>query len=799
MTPPDKAKKLGGIVRICVRHQMEACVAVWPGQVRVEGRSAVKTTSRASFTCAAGMRGLWTGSAALVVLLLAIVLMNLACAAPEAELVQTLKTTQDLHTRQTAAGDLAKLCSVSATRDLVAAAQTDQSASAGLQALRDAYIETLAVPPEKKPSEERIAVIAGSIDCLAAIGDEASAEALGAFATSQTSYAVDLRIKAANALGFFPSSASSTPLVHIMSISSGQQDSLQLRQVASGFLMLRPESASELIAARVAAEADEGVCSLIDDTLVGMGEPAAEAIASELTRRSWVAEILYKMGAPAIAALSHQLDNGTDMVRYSALGVLLRLWLDGLTQDVASHLVNGVRVPLLVDARSHAGYADERDGAIESILGEIGAPAVGPLVAQLGAASWVDGVLSSLGAVAAPQLLATVQGADAQQRDRALGVLLDFYSRDHEQAERFLATPDMVGVLIAARSEAGYNESRNSGIDNILVQIGEPAVGPLIAQVDKAEWAGVVLGRTGALAAPQLLQAYENANPPASYTLFGVFLDCYWHDLGGSKEFVVEPGLVPALIDARGQAGYEATRNSIIETILVGVGKPAVAPLAAQLGKNDWVDSLLAVFGDVAAPQLSKALESDDPQTSIHALWALLEMSESAPDVAQPILSKHLSVVVTARTDPSCSGAAASTIDSLLRELGVPAAGALLTAGASLLTDEAEWTDVGRARTIYNLIGSFDAQTAIDAIVDRVSHSGANRLHLLFLAVKLGISGSEERLNQLLYDHGTKSMAEDYLNCGSEALDEGGRKWASMHGYYVSTGEGSHRTAWGAF
>jgi hypothetical protein len=42
-------------------------------------------------------------------------------------------------------------------------------------------------------------------------------------------------------------------------------------------------------------------------------------------------------------------------------------------------------------------------------------------------------------------------------------------------------------------------------------------------------------------------------------------------------------------------------------------------------------------------------------------------------------------------------------------------------------------------------------------------------------------------------------MAEDYLNCGSAALDEGGRRWASMHGYYVSTGDGSHQASWGTF
>jgi len=73
------------------------------------------------------------------------------------------------------------------------------------------------------------------------------------------------------------------------------------------------------------------------------------------------------------------------------------------------------------------------------------------------------------------------------------------------------------------------------------------------------------------------------------------------------------------------------------------------------------------------------------------------------------------------------------------------------------------------------------------------------RLQVLFVAVKLGIAGSEEKLVEVLEAFGDKSMAEDYLNSGSSKLYEGGRAWAQRRGYRVDTGIGSHRVSWGRF
>lgn len=122
----------------------------------------------------------------------------------------------------------------------------------------------------------------------------------------------------------------------------------------------------------------------------------------------------------------------------------------------------------------------------------------------------------------------------------------------------------------------------------------------------------------------------------------------------------------------------------------------------------------------------------------------------------------------------------------------------LLQSGAQLLDTFGNWTDRGKARPIYNELKGMDGRIVTKAMVRKVI-AGENRLRVLFIAVKLGIPGSEDSLNDVLQGYGGKSMAEDYLNSGSRSLYEGGRRWANSHGYNIQTGMGSHRVGWGRF
>lgn len=123
---------------------------------------------------------------------------------------------------------------------------------------------------------------------------------------------------------------------------------------------------------------------------------------------------------------------------------------------------------------------------------------------------------------------------------------------------------------------------------------------------------------------------------------------------------------------------------------------------------------------------------------------------------------------------------------------------ALIATGASLLNDQADWIDRAEGRKVYDRLLRLNGTAVTDGIV-RAVLDGQNRLHVLFLGVKLGIAGSQERLNSVLMQQGDKKMAEDFLNSGSRELHKGGERWAESHGYFISTGMGSHRVGWGQF
>jgi prepilin-type N-terminal cleavage/methylation domain-containing protein len=123
----------------------------------------------------------------------------------------------------------------------------------------------------------------------------------------------------------------------------------------------------------------------------------------------------------------------------------------------------------------------------------------------------------------------------------------------------------------------------------------------------------------------------------------------------------------------------------------------------------------------------------------------------------------------------------------------------LIAHTAGMLNNEAVWIDQNQARQFYETIKRYEDTLIIDSLIRHCLSSPKIRLRILFLGVKLGIPGSQERLNALLMDHGDKQMAEDFLNSGSDSLFAGGNLWAKKHGYSIFTGQGSHRTRWGQF
>jgi hypothetical protein len=123
----------------------------------------------------------------------------------------------------------------------------------------------------------------------------------------------------------------------------------------------------------------------------------------------------------------------------------------------------------------------------------------------------------------------------------------------------------------------------------------------------------------------------------------------------------------------------------------------------------------------------------------------------------------------------------------------------LIFTGANLLDDNAGWADRIRGRKIYDLLKSYNPEL-LSTAMNRTVLIKVNRLHVLFLVVKLGISGTEKSLNDLLLQYGDKAMAEDYLNSRSEKLHDGGVAWAKANDWVIFKGHGgSSRVGWGIF
>ena len=122
----------------------------------------------------------------------------------------------------------------------------------------------------------------------------------------------------------------------------------------------------------------------------------------------------------------------------------------------------------------------------------------------------------------------------------------------------------------------------------------------------------------------------------------------------------------------------------------------------------------------------------------------------------------------------------------------------LVNYSANLLTTYGNWTDFYKARKFYDVLKKIEPNLIVDSLTRHLFKSEI-RLRILFLGIKLGIPDSEEKFINVLEKDGDRSMAEDFLNSGSSKLREGAKKWAKEHGYFVSTGSGSHRASWGKF
>ena len=122
-----------------------------------------------------------------------------------------------------------------------------------------------------------------------------------------------------------------------------------------------------------------------------------------------------------------------------------------------------------------------------------------------------------------------------------------------------------------------------------------------------------------------------------------------------------------------------------------------------------------------------------------------------------------------------------------------------VVATASLVTSAGGWTDKSSGRTLYDELLAASGKAVKISLCQQLLAHPELQTSIVLLGIKLGISGSENELVGILFVYGNKSMAEDYLNSGSNILNDGGYRWARANGYNVQRGYGSHRSNWGSF
>lgn len=479
----------------------------------------------------------------------------------------------------------------------------------------------------------------------------------------------------------------------------------------------------------------------------------------------------------------------TDATAEQGLTALRDEYIAALTSPPEEELSEEAQAALLGLVNCLGSIGDEV--SVEALGALIFGPDAYPLDLKLQAVKALGALQREEAFVQLVESLTTAGGVHGPQIRAAAAVALQ-------------ASPESAALLVEARTESAGDEAMCSAIDDLLVGMGEAATEPLVAAIGQQEWTLQVLYEVGSPAAPALAQLLDGSEGVERDRALGVLLQLYQGNEAALATYLVKPELVPVLIEARSEAEYADERDGTIEEILLDIGPQAVSPLIAQLGEMDWVDEVLAQAGSMAAAELVEAVESEDPTVRSHALSALLGFYADDEVAAAEFLAvpSLVPVLIGTLLDNPYEDERDTTIGTVLVRIGGPALTALIAKGASLTTDDGEWTDFVQSAVVYDLLMQYDGTTVVDALIKKLIDDKENRVHTVFLAIKLGIPGSEERLNEFLDDYGSKELGLIYLNCGSDVLYEGGVRWGKNHGYTVVTegGEPSpYQASWGSF
>ncbi len=412
-----------------------------------------------------------------------------ACTASEADLLETLKTATDDSARQEAAAQLAQLHSIAATKELIASAVTGGAAVDGLGALRDQYIILLndSVAKQSTPGDTMpkptVDALNKVMDCLWTIGDARAIAAIGdlvcdperqkaGLGAGDAALSPDLSALQRHGLGLLKrvkdNPAALEALVQAATLPGAMESTAQVREAAAEVLAANPEAVDPLIEARDATD-DEEVLAAVDKLLASIGDSAVAPLVALLGAEAWPEDVLRRIGAGAVSPLAARLTDEDPAIRYTALGVLLGMGIDGDT-TIADRLARADTIPLLIAARQEAGFDGERNAALESILSAVGEPAIEPVMALVGTQTWAREVLAGMGAKAVPVLMKALQNEDQAVRYGAADALVLIQKANPQLVSELMAALEASDSKFIATNYPFYIRLGQEGTEDALIR-----------------------------------------------------------------------------------------------------------------------------------------------------------------------------------------------------------------------------------------------------------------------------------------------------------------------------------------
>ena len=582
-------------------------------------------------------------------------------------LIKALGYQKDPNIRQAAAVALGQLGDHNAVEALISTLEDSESQ------VRLAIVEALGQLGNSHAVEPLITVLTGvdtslkvvTVQALGEIGNAHAVEALTAAPKDG-----NIALAAADTLVKIGAPAVE-PLITVL---TGTDNSLKMVAVKALGEIGNPRAAEALTAAL-----NDGNISLVAaDTLVKIGAPAVEPLIAALKDvngnvRKAAAEVLGKIGARledptfrarAVEALTAALKGGSWYVLEAVARALESLnwhperdevgaiywislgeWescveigapavepltaaLTGLDSDMRISVVMALgkiddpRVvkPLMAALKDYGNCSSDgvRKAAMDG-LSRIGAPAVEPLIATL-----KDAIGDTRRSVAEALGQIGVRLEDAALRTRAVEALVAAL-KDGSWYEREAVAKTLESLdWYPEKNEVGAIYWISSGEWEGCVEIGAPAIEPLIAALKDGTWLAIeaaaeALGRIGdARAIEPLLGTLQDAGKSLSDGVRRATVDALGR-IGDAH--AVEP-LVAALQD-----NDEQVRNAA-NSALVQIGVPAVESLVTHWDNTDrgtkTTTDVFIHIGVPAIPTLIEALKSSDKYVRCNAARGLI-------------------------------------------------------------------------------------------------------------------------------------------------------------------------------